>query len=69
MSNHDQSKEYDDRIANLSSACFYLSRAEIGMEVIQHDDDTESFPRPPSKRVVAVALIDAFSQLGNVAES
>jgi len=28
-----------------------------------------SFPRPPSKRAVALALINAFSQLGNVAGS
>jgi len=28
-----------------------------------------SFPRPPAKRAVALALINAFSQLGNVAGS
>lgn len=28
-----------------------------------------SFPRPPAKRAVAIALINAFSQLGNVAGS
>ena len=30
---------------------------------------SNSFPRPPSKRAVAVALINAFSQLGNIAGS
>ncbi|KAI0089164.1 MFS general substrate transporter [Irpex rosettiformis] len=30
---------------------------------------SNSFPRPPSKRAVALALINAFSQLGNVAGS
>jgi hypothetical protein len=28
-----------------------------------------SFPRPPAKRAVAIAMINAFSQLGNVAGS
>lgn len=28
-----------------------------------------SFPRPPSKRAVCVAIINGFSQLGNVAGS
>lgn len=27
---------------------------------------SNTFPRPPSKRAVALALINAFSQLGNV---
>ena len=30
---------------------------------------SNSIPRPPSKRAVALALINAFSQLGNVAGS
>jgi hypothetical protein len=30
---------------------------------------SNSFPRPPSKRAVAVALINGFSQLGNIAGS
>ncbi|KAI0065885.1 sugar transporter [Artomyces pyxidatus] len=30
---------------------------------------SNSFPRPPSKRAVALALVNAFSQLGNVAGS
>ncbi|KZT13065.1 MFS general substrate transporter [Laetiporus sulphureus 93-53] len=30
---------------------------------------SNSFPRPPSKRAVAVAFVNAFSQLGNVAGS
>lgn len=28
---------------------------------------SSSFPRPPAKRAVAIAMINAFSQLGNVA--
>ena len=30
---------------------------------------SNSFPRPPSKRAVAVALINAISQTGNIAGS
>lgn len=30
---------------------------------------SSSFPRPPAKRAVAIAIINAFSQLGNVAGS
>jgi hypothetical protein len=30
---------------------------------------SNSIPRPPSKRAVALATINAFSQLGNVAGS
>jgi MFS family permease len=30
---------------------------------------SSSFPRPPAKRAVAIAFINAFSQLGNVAGS
>ncbi|KAG9750498.1 MFS general substrate transporter, partial [Aureobasidium melanogenum] len=30
---------------------------------------SSSFPRPPAKRAVAIALVNAFSQLGNVAGS
>jgi len=30
---------------------------------------SSTFPRPPSKRAVAIAFINAFSQLGNVAGS
>ncbi|KAL5527650.1 hypothetical protein ACEPAG_6451 [Sanghuangporus baumii] len=30
---------------------------------------TNSFPRPPAKRAVAIAFINAFSQLGNIAGS
>lgn len=30
---------------------------------------SNSFPRPPSKRAVTLALVNAFSQLGNVAGS
>jgi MFS family permease len=30
---------------------------------------SSSFPRPPAKRAVAIAMLNAFSQLGNVAGS
>lgn len=30
---------------------------------------SSSFPRPPAKRAVAIALINAFSQIGNIAGS
>lgn len=30
---------------------------------------SSSFPRPPAKRAVAIALINAFSQVGNIAGS
>jgi hypothetical protein len=30
---------------------------------------SSSFPRPPAKRAVAIAIINAFSQLGNIAGS
>lgn len=30
---------------------------------------SSSFPRPPAKRAVAIALVNAFSQLGNIAGS
>lgn len=30
---------------------------------------SSSFPRPPAKRAVAIAFINAFSQLGNIAGS
>ena len=30
---------------------------------------SSSFPRPPAKRAVALAMVNAFSQLGNVAGS
>lgn len=30
---------------------------------------SSTFPRPPAKRAVAIAMINAFSQLGNVAGS
>jgi hypothetical protein len=30
---------------------------------------SNTFPRPPSKRAVALAIMNAFSQLGNIAGS
>lgn len=30
---------------------------------------SSSFPRPPAKRAVAIAMINAFSQVGNIAGS
>ena len=37
--------------------------------VVHYTWVSNSFPRPPSKRAVAVALVNAFSQLGNIAGS
>ena len=37
--------------------------------VVMYTWMSNSFPRPPSKRAVALALMNAFSQLGNIAGS
>lgn len=37
--------------------------------VVMYTWVSNSFPRPPSKRAVAVAFVNGFSQLGNVAGS
>ncbi|THV08609.1 MFS general substrate transporter [Dendrothele bispora CBS 962.96] len=47
---------------------FLMAQAYAGF-VVLYAWMSNSFPRPPSKRAVAIALINAFSQLGNVAGS
>lgn len=46
-------------LTNLASSSFIVFYSWI----------SSSFPRPPAKRAVAIALVNAFSQLGNVAGS
>ncbi|KAI9001386.1 MFS general substrate transporter [Trametes punicea] len=47
---------------------FLMANSYSGF-VVMYTWVSNSFPRPPSKRAVAVALVNAFSQLGNVAGS
>ncbi|KAF9534880.1 MFS general substrate transporter [Crepidotus variabilis] len=47
---------------------FLMAQSYAGF-VVMYAWMSNSFPRPPSKRAVALALINAFSQLGNVAGS
>ncbi|KAL7282267.1 MFS general substrate transporter [Trametes coccinea BRFM310] len=47
---------------------FLMAQCYAGF-VVMYTWVSNSFPRPPSKRAVAVALVNAFSQLGNVAGS
>ncbi|GBE79766.1 hypothetical protein SCP_0209670 [Sparassis crispa] len=47
---------------------FLMAQSYAGF-VVLYTWVSNSFPRPPSKRAVAVALVNAFSQLGNVAGS
>ncbi|TEB30217.1 sugar transporter [Coprinellus micaceus] len=49
-------------------ALFLMAQSYAGF-VCQYAWISGSFPRPPSKRAVALALINAFSQLGNIAGS
>ncbi|KAF2022411.1 MFS general substrate transporter [Aaosphaeria arxii CBS 175.79] len=49
-------------------ALFLQASAYAGFIVV-YSWISSSFPRPPAKRAVAIALINAFSQLGNVAGS
>ncbi|KAI0772059.1 MFS general substrate transporter [Trametes elegans] len=49
-------------------AAFLMAQSYAGF-VVLYTWVSNSFPRPPSKRAVAVALVNAFSQLGNVAGS
>ena len=51
-----------------ANARFLMAQSYAGF-VVLYAWISNSFPRPPSKRTVAVALINAFSQLGNVAGS
>lgn len=47
---------------------FLMAQCYAGF-VVMYAWISNTFPRPPSKRAVALALINAFSQLGNVAGS
>ncbi|KAJ7228713.1 MFS general substrate transporter [Mycena pura] len=47
-------------------ALFLMAQSYAGF-VVMYAWMSNSFPRPPSKRAVALALMNAFSQLGNVA--
>ncbi|EAU84746.2 sugar transporter [Coprinopsis cinerea okayama7 len=47
---------------------FLMAQSYAGF-VVLYAWISNSFPRPPSKRAVALALINAFSQLGNIAGS
>ena len=52
-----------------ADACRFLMAQSYAGFVVFYAWMSNSFPRPPSKRAVALALINAFSQLGNVAGS
>jgi len=60
-------------IATMNTAARYISLFLMAQSyagfVVLYAWMSNSFPRPPSKRAVVVALINAFSQLGNVAGS
>ncbi|KAF4595991.1 Major facilitator superfamily transporter [Ophiocordyceps camponoti-floridani] len=47
----------------------FLQAASYAGYIIFYSWISSSFPRPPAKRAVAIALINGFSQLGNVAGS
>ncbi|KAG6919397.1 hypothetical protein DXG01_006280 [Tephrocybe rancida] len=47
---------------------FLMAQSYAGF-VVLYAWTSNTFPRPPSKRAVALALINAFSQLGNIAGS
>ncbi|KAJ6520948.1 MFS general substrate transporter [Mycena capillaripes] len=49
-------------------ALFLMAQSYAGF-VVLYTWMSNSFPRPPSKRAVALALMNAFSQLGNIAGS
>lgn len=60
-------------ICTMNVAARYISLFLMAQQyagfVVLYTWVSNSFPRPPSKRAVAVALVNAFSQLGNVAGS
>lgn len=49
--------------------CPTLTGSKSYSYVVFYSWISTSFPRPPAKRAVAIAIINAFSQLGNVAGS
>ncbi|EMD40846.1 hypothetical protein CERSUDRAFT_131167 [Gelatoporia subvermispora B] len=60
-------------ISTMNTAARYISLFLMAQSyagfVVLYAWVSNSIPRPPSKRAVAVALVNAFSQLGNVAGS
>ncbi|KAF6762661.1 sugar transporter [Ephemerocybe angulata] len=60
-------------ISTMNTAARYISLFLMAQSyagfVVLYAWISNSFPRPPSKRAVALALINAFSQLGNIAGS
>ncbi|THH31322.1 hypothetical protein EUX98_g2895 [Antrodiella citrinella] len=60
-------------ISTMNTAARYISLFLMAQSyagfVVLYAWVANTFPRPPSKRAVALALINAFSQLGNVAGS
>lgn len=49
-------------------ALFLQAQAYAGF-IVFYSWISSSFPRPPAKRAVAIAMVNAFSQLGNIAGS
>ncbi|KAF2267785.1 MFS general substrate transporter [Lojkania enalia] len=47
----------------------FLQAASYAGFIVFYSWISSSFPRPPAKRAVAIAMINAFSQLGNIAGS
>ncbi|KAJ7781286.1 MFS general substrate transporter [Mycena metata] len=60
-------------ISTMNTAARYISLFLMAQSyagfVVMYTWMSNSFPRPPSKRAVALALMNAFSQLGNIAGS
>ncbi|KAJ7276348.1 MFS general substrate transporter [Mycena haematopus] len=60
-------------ISTMNTAARYISLFLMAQSyagfVVMYAWISNSFPRPPSKRAVALALINAFSQLGNISGS
>jgi hypothetical protein len=57
-----------DNVAARYVALFLQASSYAGF-IVFYSWISSSFPRPPAKRAVAIALLNAFSQLGNVAGS
>lgn len=47
----------------------FLQASSYAGYIVFYSWISSSFPRPPAKRAVAIAMINGFSQLGNVAGS
>jgi MFS family permease len=47
----------------------FMQAASYAGFIVFYSWISSSFPRPPAKRAVAIAMINAFSQLGNIAGS